>query len=564
MSTINKLPSVERTEIIEELDSIFQEPKRQKLSTDFADSTSQFSIDTRDEVTVTNQSELWTSNNNICESSFGRVMENNKIVNNGHLPCDNPEIFKNHPFYSGIEVSTLGRMRRDKQIFHAGKSHEVRLREAGRVKCGEIRKVHKPTLIAETFLGPKPSIHHSASILDPSIELSLSNLVWKARGQVLDFSVMAEEEILKWKPMPAPYSKYMYSTSGQLCRDGKVLKPSMNPSGYLKVTISNDSGIQETKKLHTLIAFGEYGIRPDGYDIAHLDNNKLNCCPSNLQYQSKSQNIRQAVREYTQHVQATSDDGKIMQFDSMNQAAKHFGINSGRMFCLCKSKKSVSLQNQTWRFEHLGQPNKKRQQQQAAPKNRCDWFRSDSDLVRGYEFTPDGLVRRHESDLLLTTSDLGGYKKIRLNGRMVELHLAMLEVFYGSRPSSNHMGDHIDENKLHNCRSNLQWTKKNVERSLGRQCERFKDGTWERFGSIRSAAKCLLNEQVVSSTSELENNAKGKRSKRYCDTIRIALDHSDRTAGSYKWRSLRRSPDNTYTCEDCKQIFGKRGDWVTR
>tara|TARA_R110000823_G_scaffold277484_1_gene396001 strand:- start:373 stop:738 length:366 start_codon:yes stop_codon:yes gene_type:complete len=67
------------------------------------------------------------------------------------------------------------------------------------------------------------------------------------------------------------------------------MKPSLNNNGYLTFNLPQPYG---NIALHQLITEVYLGKCPNGYEVDHIDNNKLNNHPSNLQYLTKAENIR--------------------------------------------------------------------------------------------------------------------------------------------------------------------------------------------------------------------------------------------------------------------------------
>lgn len=97
-----------------------------------------------------------------------------------------------------------------------------------------------------------------------------------------------------WRDIPG--LKYEASTGGEVRRHGKIaaLTPTPNrDSGYLYVSI-RDAGKSRKRRLHCLIALAFLGPCPDGHQVNHIDGNKANCRPDNLEYMTGPQNMRHA------------------------------------------------------------------------------------------------------------------------------------------------------------------------------------------------------------------------------------------------------------------------------
>jgi predicted XRE-type DNA-binding protein len=110
----------------------------------------------------------------------------------------------------------------------------------------------------------------------------------------------------RWKPVVGWHSYYDVSDQGRLrraldsaparrTRPGRVLKPSPDTGGYLTVRLCCD-GVRHTRKVHALVAATFLGPRPAGLTIDHVDGDKLNNAPSNLEYVSLRENQARATK----------------------------------------------------------------------------------------------------------------------------------------------------------------------------------------------------------------------------------------------------------------------------
>lgn len=503
--------------------------------------------------------ELWMEQEDgLFYSTFGRIRDGNQIIDNGDLPADLPEVFETHPNFPNLQVSTLGRVKRDR-IDIKSTGHNCRIFESD----GTVKLKGRAMLVAETFLGlPDPAycLRNSASPKD----FKLSDIFWEVNGQSLLESQLFRNAAEVWTSMAYPYSLYKVSSAGRMAFQGRILSNKIGITGYPMVTITDDDGHTARKPIHVYVAYNKYGyFCPSGWNVAHLDDNKLNNFPDNLEYQTRSQNMSQANQKRQQPVLANcANSGQVLRFKSLKETAHHFNVHIPTITRKCKNKTSIALDNSQWYLSFLGEPQVKMQERKFFSKYKSlNWIKGTSKLTLGYEFTSTGLVHKLGSKYLSNISTMSGYSVTTVNGGIGKIHLLILDVFHCSKPGINYAGDHIDENKLHNCASNLQWTTRNTERSCGIACERQnKDDSWQRFNSVLSAAR-----EIIFENNEIFQNDRDKRKQeiRVSSAIREAVKRGgNQTSYGFKWRKLTRSADSNYTCPDCNKVYMKRGDWI--
>lgn len=79
-------------------------------------------------------------------------------------------------------------------------------------------------------------------------------------------------------------------------RRGKVLAAHFNRGGYPMVTLCGGQRPRQSFCLHTLVAYAFLGPRPDDMDICHWNDVKTDNRVENLRYASRTDNLRDAVR----------------------------------------------------------------------------------------------------------------------------------------------------------------------------------------------------------------------------------------------------------------------------
>lgn len=119
------------------------------------------------------------------------------------------------------------------------------------------------------------------------------------------------EEI--WKDIPGYDSYYQVSNTGivrsldrkvmkvnrgvlkQVFYSGRIKSFCVSTWGYKQVTFSKNS-IKKHPYIHVLVAMAFIGEIPNGFEVNHIDGNKLNNNVDNLEIVDRSENIKHAYR----------------------------------------------------------------------------------------------------------------------------------------------------------------------------------------------------------------------------------------------------------------------------
>jgi len=91
------------------------------------------------------------------------------------------------------------------------------------------------------------------------------------------------------------YNNYIIDTKGRLysLRFNRYMKPTINGKGYYQTVLCYD-GKRVGKKIHRLVAEAFLNRENDNLEVNHKDGNKLNNNVKNLEWVSKSENIKHA------------------------------------------------------------------------------------------------------------------------------------------------------------------------------------------------------------------------------------------------------------------------------
>ena len=108
--------------------------------------------------------------------------------------------------------------------------------------------------------------------------------------------------LIEWKPIKSLGGMYEAGSDGNIrsikraTTRGGVIKQHINPyNGYCYISTSYKGEIRQ-QRVHKLIAEAFLGERTEGMQINHIDGDKTNNKPSNLEYCTQSQNMKHAYR----------------------------------------------------------------------------------------------------------------------------------------------------------------------------------------------------------------------------------------------------------------------------
>lgn len=102
----------------------------------------------------------------------------------------------------------------------------------------------------------------------------------------------------EWRPVPS-FPNYLASSFGRVkhASPGRgPIKHAVAPNGYRFVTVIDPDGRKRQPKVHTMVTEAFFGPRPVGIETNHIDFDKANNAPANLEYVTHLENIRHSVR----------------------------------------------------------------------------------------------------------------------------------------------------------------------------------------------------------------------------------------------------------------------------
>jgi len=145
---------------------------------------------------------------------------------------------------------------------------------------------------------------------------------------------------ITWKRIPN-YDLYEASNTGLIRstnykKSGKIqiLKPGLSPDGYLKTMLLNNQGSYNTLAIHKLITLTFFGVKPKGLEINHKNGIKTDNRIKNLEYITRSKNIKHAYDNGLMKPKKGSLNGmaKLTEIDvkAIRQHRIDYGRNYGR------------------------------------------------------------------------------------------------------------------------------------------------------------------------------------------------------------------------------------------
>lgn len=147
------------------------------------------------------------------------------------------------------------------------------------------------------------------------------------------------------------YWSYKVCATGKVYNNqGKEIKASVRPDGYLQIYLYDDNGTRHTLYLHRLIAI-LFVPNPNNYsEVNHKDRIKANCDYRNLEWCTRQYNVEHGKARAVQ--QLTLDGALISTFVSLSEAARCMNKpkQTGNLHKVCNGERQTWL-GYKWRYE---------------------------------------------------------------------------------------------------------------------------------------------------------------------------------------------------------------------
>ena len=140
------------------------------------------------------------------------------------------------------------------------------------------------------------------------------------------------------------YPNYEISNLGRVrnIKVGRVLRQFETKYGYVQVSLCKDRK-QKSFLVHRLVATAFIPNFENKREINHIDGDKTNNCVSNLEWSTRSENVKHAwglgLKFYTHTDNMYPSKQKVrcietqQEFDSQGSAGKYFGVSQGSIHC---------------------------------------------------------------------------------------------------------------------------------------------------------------------------------------------------------------------------------------
>ena len=153
----------------------------------------------------------------------------------------------------------------------------------------------------------------------------------------------------------------VYERRGSLCSrkyDGKLMKPEIDKDGYKTVNLKNKKGKKKHEKIHRLVA-NAFLENPNNYNtVHHIDHNKINNMPSNLEYidEHKHHELHRgeankaSCKSTSKEVLQYAGDVLIASYVSTGEASRMTGISQPGI-SMAASGKRKSAGGYRWEYK---------------------------------------------------------------------------------------------------------------------------------------------------------------------------------------------------------------------
>ena len=296
-----------------------------------------------------------------------------------------------------------------------------------------------------------------------------------------------------------------------------MLTPQKDYHGYYSISLRvNKKSVN--LYIHRLLYDTFKNIINNNNMIDHIDRNPSNNFLGNLREVTAKENAlnkNNAIQTPKIIHQLTLDGEFIKQWDSYEQIQKDLGYNAGHVGS-CANGHSKSAHGFIWKNMNIVTDLKE--------YFSIDVEEDDEETYSLYKINKKGQIIGR-NNILMTQRISKGYYTIHLKsdsgkGKIFRVH-RLVALTFKPNPNDYPYVNHIDENKLNNNLTNLEWCDQihNMAHSMGKKLNQID-----------------IKTNKVIKTFNTVNDAFRELNKNYGSCIRLVCEGKNKTAFGYKWK----------------------------
>jgi HNH endonuclease len=349
--------------------------------------------------------------------------------------------------------------------------------------------------------------------------LVVSTLKQNLKKKIDNLEPMEDNDNYRTHPV---LSSYIADVKGEVFRKDNHLQitGSNQATGYNHLKLTTNDGNTCHKMRHVFVYECFYGIVPDGYEIDHIDRNKLNNELSNLQCLTVKDHKIKTVKDNPEMGKKTAvklskpiiavniRTSIETKYNSLTEASNNIPGTTITKICSVLQGRRKTHQGYTFRYQEID--------------NEIEgeiWVCPNNPLYKGIEVSNLGRVKSKRG-IITEGKDHGDYKRVSVSQdnvkKCVLVHQLICEAFNGKNPKPEEYSvDHIDRNRCNNNASNLWWASKYEQRLNSKNVNQVQvydenDVLLSTYNTIKEAASSMdMHNKTVKNCCITGRNYKG-------------------------------------------------------